>query len=80
MLVGEGGGLVRRRLSSAAVGRRWRRRRCTRRSRAPELDCLEGEEEEDEAVISVRLDLLLAAGVDGGVRRRPHLGLGHGGV
>ena len=44
--------------------------RPTARSQASEPDCLEEEEEEDEAVLSVRLDLLLVAGVDGGVRRR----------
>ena len=52
--------------------------RPTRRCRAPELDCSEEEEEEANAVLLVRLDLLPAAGIDGGVRRRPRLIHGHG--
>ena len=51
--------------------------RPTRRCRAPELDCSEEEEEEANAVLLVRLDLLPAAGIDGGMRRRPRLLHGH---
>ena len=43
----------------------------TRRCGAPELDCLEEEEEETTAETMARTDLSLVAGVDGVVRRRP---------
>ena len=45
---------------------------------APRHDCLEEEEEEDQAKLLPRLDLLQAVPIDGGERRHPLLGFGHG--
>ena len=47
---------------------------------APRHDCLEEEEEGDEAQLLPQLDLLRAACVGGGERRHPLLGHGHGAV
>ena len=61
----DGDGIV-----AAVLGRRRRRRRRTRRSRAPELDCLEEEVEEDAAVLLPQTDLLREASIVGVERRR----------
>ena len=47
---------------------------------APRHDCLEEKEEEGEAELLPRLDLLREVPVDGGERRRPRLAHGHGAI